>query len=135
LLHTLNDLETEQAQILLRRTPSDPDAQAIARRIADVDGQLRGWTQTYLRGPEGHAAAPAAQVKSKRRLAASLPATGMEEERLSRRPKLLSDVYTLLETRLQEARIAESAADPGVTIVDRAGLPDEPVWPRPFLIL
>ncbi|HWA15728.1 MAG TPA: polysaccharide biosynthesis tyrosine autokinase [Gemmatimonadales bacterium] len=135
LLHTLNELETQQAQILLRRTPTDPDAKAIASRIADVDGQLRGWTRTYLQGLESHVASLDAQVSSKRRSAAALPAKGMEEERLSRRPKLLSEVYSLLETRLQEARIAESAADPGVTIVDRAGVPDKPVWPRPFLIL
>jgi capsular exopolysaccharide synthesis family protein len=135
LLHTLNELETQQAQILLRRTPTDPDAKAIASRIADVDGQLRGWTRTYLQGLQSHVASLDVQVNSKRRSAASLPAKGMEEERLSRRPKLLSDVYSLLETRLQEARIAESSADPGVTIIDRAGIPDEPVWPRPFLIL
>lgn len=135
LLHTLNELETQQAQILLRRTPTDPDAKAISSRIADVDGQLRGWTRTYLQGLESHVASLDAQVSSKRRSAAALPAKGMEEERLSRKPKLLSDVYSLLETRLQEARIAESAADPGVTIIDRAGIPDEPVWPRPFLIL
>lgn len=135
LLHTLNDLETEQAQMLLRRTPADPDAKAIASRIDDVDGQLRGWTRTYLRGLESHVSSLDAQVRSKTRSAASLPAKGMEEERLSRRPRMLGDVYSLLETRLQEARIAESAADPGVTIIDRAGVPEEPVWPRPFLVL
>jgi capsular exopolysaccharide synthesis family protein len=135
LLHTLNDLETQQAQILLRRTPTDPDAKAIASRISDVDAQLRGWTRTYLQGLSSHVASLDAQVSTKRRAAATLPAKGMEEERLSRRPKMLSEVYSLVETRLQEARIAQSAADPGVTIIDRAGLPDEPVWPRPFLIL
>lgn len=36
---------------------------------------------------------------------------------------------------MQEARIAESAADPGVTVIDRAGIPELPVWPRPLLIL
>lgn len=135
LLHTLNDLETQEAQILLRRTPTDPDAKAIAQRISDVDGQLRGWTQTYLKGLESHVSSLDAQVSSKRSAAATLPGKGMEEERLSRKPRLLNDVYSLLETRLQEARIAESAADPGVTIIDRAGVPDRPVWPRPFLIL
>jgi capsular exopolysaccharide synthesis family protein len=135
LLHTLNDLETQQAQILLRRTPADPDAKAIAGRISDVDGQLRNWTKTYLQGLQSHVTSLDAQVSSKTRSAASLPAKGMEEERLSRRPRMLGDVYSLLETRLQEARIAESAADPGVTIIDRAGVPEKPVWPRPFLIL
>jgi tyrosine-protein kinase Etk/Wzc len=59
----------------------------------------------------------------------------MDEERLSRKPKLLSDVYAMVQTRLQEARIAENAADPGVRIIDRAELPTIPVWPRKSLIL
>jgi hypothetical protein len=59
----------------------------------------------------------------------------MDEERLARKPRVLSDVYAMVTTRLQEARIAENAADPGVRMVDQAEIPGVPVWPRPGLIL
>lgn len=135
LLGTLSKLENERSDLLMRRTPADPDAQANAARIAQVDAQLRSLTQTYLAGLQNQVASFDGALGSRAARASRIPTKSMEEERLSRNPRVLGDVYSMVQTRLQEARIAESAADPGVTVIDRAGIPDAPVWPRTSLIL
>ena len=42
LLHTLDDLEGQRTDLLLRRTPKDPDVQALNHQIGEADDQLRG---------------------------------------------------------------------------------------------
>lgn len=135
LLRTLAELENERAELLVRRTPKDPDARANEQRIAGVDDQLRGMTLTYLAGLKNQVASLDGALSRQAAVGSRLPGKSMEEERLSRRPKVLGEVYALVETRLQEARIAESAADPAATVIDRAGIPEAPVWPRTGLIL
>lgn len=134
-LHTLSDLEDQRSQLLERRTPQDPDVVAIDRRIGDVDAALRGLTNTYLEGLNNQLSSLDKSMATQGARAARIPSQTMDEERLSRKPKLLSDVYAMVQTRLQEARIAENAADPGVRMIDHADLPTIPVWPRKSLIL
>lgn len=134
-LHTLSDLEDQRAQLLERRTAQDPDVMALDHRIRDVDAQLRGLTNTYLQGLDNQLGSLDASLKAQHARAARIPTQSMDEERLSRKPRLLSDVYAMVQTRLQEARIAENAADPGVRMVDQASVPTIPVWPRASLVL
>jgi tyrosine-protein kinase Etk/Wzc len=135
LLTTLIQLEDERSDLLLRRTAKDPDVVANRSKIAEVDQQLRGMTLSYLSGLKNQVTSYDAALRARRSASASIPRKAMEEERLSRRPKVLGDVYALVETKLQEARIAEGAADPGVMILDRATIPTDPAWPRKGLIL
>lgn len=134
-LHTLSDLEDQRSQLMERRTAQDPDVVALDHRIADVDAALRGLTNTYLSGLNNQLSSLDQSLTTQRARASRIPTQSMDEERLSRRPKLLSDVYAMVQTRLQEARIAENAADPGVRMIDRAETPTIPVWPRANLIL
>jgi capsular exopolysaccharide synthesis family protein len=134
-LHTLSDLEDQRAQLMERRTAQDPDVVALDRRIGDVDAALRGLTNTYLAGLNNQLGSLDQSLATQRARGARIPTQSMDEERLSRKPKLLSDVYAMIQTRLQEARIAENAADPGVRMIDRAEVPTIPVWPRANLIL
>lgn len=133
-LHTLSDLEDQRAQLLQRRTPQDPDVRMLDRRIGDVDAQLRGVTNAYLEGLNNQINSLDNSLRTQAAKAARIPTKSMDEERLARRPRLLGDVYAMVQTRLQEARIAENAADPGVRMIDRAELPTRPVWPRANLI-
>lgn len=134
-LHNLSDLEDQRAQLMERRTAQDPDVVALDRRIGDVDAALRGLTNTYLEGLNNQLGSLDQSLSVQRARAARIPTQSMDEERLSRKPKLLSDVYAMVQTRLQEARIAENAADPGVRLIDRAEVPTIPVWPRAGIIL
>ncbi|HEY3933473.1 MAG TPA: polysaccharide biosynthesis tyrosine autokinase [Gemmatimonadales bacterium] len=135
LLHSVDDLQGQRTELLLRRTSNDPDVQALDRRIADADRQLRRMTRTYLAGLSNQVGALDRSIATQTKAAASIPEKSMTEDQLSRRPKVLEDVYSLVETRLQEARIAESVADPGVSIIDASTSTGLPVWPRPGLIM
>ena len=134
-LRALDDLEGQRTELLLRRTAKDPDVIALSQRIGTTDAQLRSLTLTYLAGLGQQVTALDQALGTEAQVAASLPGKNMTEDQLSRKPKVLSDVYTLVETRLQEARIAESVANPGVSIVDRPGVPTSPVWPRRGLLI
>lgn len=134
-LHTLSDLEDQRAELLERRTAQDPEVKMLERRIGDVDAQLRGVTNTYLEGLRNQIGSLDGSLQRERAKASRIPTKSMDEERLSRKPRLLGDVYAMVQTRLQEARIAESAADPGVRMIDRAEVPARPVWPRANLVL
>lgn len=134
-LHTLNDLEQQRSQLLERRTAQDPDVQALTRRIDDVDAGLRGLTNAYLEGLNNQLSSLEGSIRTQQGQLSRIPSKTMNEERLARKPRLLGDVYSMVQTRLQDARIAESAADPGVRMVDKAQVPTLPVWPRANLIL
>ncbi len=134
-LHTLSELDQQRSQLLERRTAQDPDVIALTRRIGDVDAQLRGITNAYLEGLTNQLSSLDGSRRVQRGRLSQIPSKSMDEERLARKPKLLGEVYSMVQTRLQEARIAESAADPGVRLVDRAEVPTLPVWPRANLVL
>jgi capsular exopolysaccharide synthesis family protein len=135
LLHSLDDLEGQRTDLLLRRTQKDPDVQAVNRKIGEADEQLRGITQTYLAGLTQQVQSLDHALGVQAQAAATLPGKNMQEDELTRKPKVLNDVYSLVETRLQDARIAEIAANPGVSIIDRPTVPTTPVWPRRGLLL
>ncbi|HEX3927060.1 MAG TPA: polysaccharide biosynthesis tyrosine autokinase [Gemmatimonadales bacterium] len=134
LLHTVSDLEGQRTEMLLRRTPQDPDVKAIDEQLQNADQQLRGLTQTYLAGLGRQVTALDQALAGQAAIAATLPGKSTQEDELSRRPKVLNDVYSVVETRLQEARIAESVVNPGVSIIERPVTPTAPVWPRRGLL-
>ncbi len=59
-----------------------------------------------------------------------LPAQELELARLTRDAKVLEELYILLRTRREEARITEAMQTADVQIIDRATLPERPVKPR-----
>jgi tyrosine-protein kinase Etk/Wzc len=64
-----------------------------------------------------------------------MPRKELQYTRLERQPAVLKDMYTLLQTRLKEAEIAEAAEDAGVSIVDPAIPARRPIQPRTGLSL
>ncbi len=60
----------------------------------------------------------------------SLPAQELELARLMREAKVLEELYILLRTRREEARISEAMQTADVQVIDRAIVPDIPVKPR-----
>ncbi len=133
LLRSAAQLEDQRTQLLTRRTTRDPDVQILDNRIHDLDAQLQGIAVTYLEGTTNKVQSLDSALKSDNQAMASIPAREIKFARLERTPKVLQDISTLLQTRLQEASIAEAAGDPSFQIVDLATAPMKASWPKPAL--
>lgn len=134
-LASLSTLEDERANLLARRTHQDPDVQALDGRIQDIEGQLRTIGETYLLGLTNQVAALDGTLAQFGQQLERVPAKEIEYARLERRPKILEDIFTLLQTRLKEAEITQAVEDPSVRVVDAAILPMDPIRPnKPFVL-
>lgn len=130
LLSSLNDLENRRVDLALRRTEQNADLEAVDTRIADIERQLHAIASSYEQGL-------AVQIRSldgtqnqlTRRLAA-IPGEQIQSARLERERTGIEDVWQMLQTRLQEAEVAEAVKLPSVRIVDAASLPFRPAAPR-----
>lgn len=134
-LRALTDLEDQRSALLVRRTPKDPDVIALTSRIKELEQQLQSVGETYLQGLTNQVAALDASLAQFGAQLQRIPAKEVEFARLERRPKILEEIYTLLQTRLKEAEITEAAEDPTVRVVDAAILPINPVRPNKGLVI
>ncbi len=129
MLTTLIQLENERTELLERRTPQDPDVQAITARIQGIEEQIHEISQTYhqslsqelssLSGSLGRAGGELREIPSKQ----------VGFVRLQRQTDLLEQIYTLLQTKLKEAEISEAVEDPNVRVLDAALVPGAPISP------
>lgn len=133
ILQSLNQLENERSQLLLRRNPGNADVVALAGRIYDLDHQLTQMATAYLAGLDSKLASINASVQSFGRQIETIPAREIAFARLSRNEKLLEDISTLLQTRLKEAEIKEAVQPGDVRVIDRALVPGAPISPRPAI--
>lgn len=135
LLRSLADVEQQETELLKRRTLQDPDVQELVRRQRNLEDQLRGIAETYLEGLTAHVTSlDAALVESGRRME-KIPAKEVEYARLRRAPEILTQMVTLLQTRLKEAQIAQAVDEPGMRVVDAAYASAKPVRPKPAIDL
>lgn len=135
LLRTLNEANQQRSQLLQRRTMQDPDVVNLTERIRDIEAQLRGTASTYLQGLTQQVRALDQTLTRFGTELERIPAKEVQLARLQRDQTVLEEVFTLLQNRLQEARILEAVEDASVRIVDPAILPPEPVKPRTLLNL
>jgi len=135
LLGNLNEAVSARSQLLQRRTLEDPDVMNLTLRIQDVETQLRSTATTYLQGLENQVAGYDRTLEQVGIDLERIPSEQIQQERLTREKTVLDEIYTLLQTRLQEARILEAVQDATVRIVDPAILPADPIKPRAALNL
>lgn len=135
LMRTLSDANNERSQLLQRRTLQDPDVVNLTQRIRDIEIQLRATATTYLGGLSQQVAAFDQTLARFATDLERIPGKEVQLIRLQREQTVLEEVYTLLQNRLQEARILEAVDDASVRVVDPAILPTEPVKPRRLLNL
>lgn len=126
-LRSLAEVENQRTQLLARRKLSDPDVEVLSSRIRELEGQLESFVVTYLAGLSSQVASIDASLSQFGAQLEELPANEVEFARLSRRPKVLGEMYALLQTRLKEAEIAQATDDGTVRVVDQARLPTSPV--------
>jgi tyrosine-protein kinase Etk/Wzc len=131
----LTRLEDQRAQLLTRRTPTNADVRAVDDRISELESQLHRMATNYLGSLETELAATDAALARFDRELSTVPAKETELERQLREQKLLSEIYTALQTRLKEAEV-KAAIDPGrVRIVDAAMVAYKPAQPKPAVNL
>jgi capsular exopolysaccharide synthesis family protein len=135
LLRSLSALEDQRADLLSRRTPNDPDVKALSERISELEEQLRTTVTTYLQGLTNQTASLDTTLSHYGQQLSRVPYRQLEFERLERQPKILNDMYGLLQTRLKEAEIAQAVQDASVRVVDPAIAPLVPIKPRRAMVV
>lgn len=135
LLRSLSAVEDQRAGLLTRRTRNDPDVQTLDTRIAELEEQLHSIAATYLQGLTNQRASLDQTLAQYSVALSHIPSKEIEFARLSRTPKVLEDIYILLQTRLQEAQIAQAVEDPSVRVIDRANASILPVKPKKELTI
>ncbi|HEX6940747.1 MAG TPA: polysaccharide biosynthesis tyrosine autokinase [Longimicrobiales bacterium] len=135
LLRSLAEVENQRANLLRTLTMQHPDVQILTGRIRELENQLRSIAVTYLQGLTNQVASLDATLARFGDQLAEIPAKEVQFARLKRQTVVLEEIYTLLQTRLKEAEIAQAVDDPTVRVVDPAVRPLEPIRPRTLLNL
>jgi capsular exopolysaccharide synthesis family protein len=130
LFRSLGELDNERAQLLNMRTEIDSDVLVLTGRIRELETQVRTIAENYLEGLGNQVASIDGNLALFRTDLQRVPAREIEVARRTRRADVLDDIFRLLQTRLQEAQIAEAIDDPTVRIVEPAMLPIDPIRPR-----
>ncbi len=129
LLESLNTLEGSRSELLIRRTPKDPEVMALTDQIVAIEKQVRSLVLTYMEGLKQQVAAADKTLLQSSAELRRIPAEEVRLAELQRRTQVLGDLFTLLQTKRKEAEIAEAVEDPSAQIVDFAQRPDKPVSP------
>jgi tyrosine-protein kinase Etk/Wzc len=120
---------------MVRLTPVHPDVLAVQERIFALEAQLGAIARSYRQSLADQVASMDAVLDEFGSELEAIPEKEVQFARLERQTRLLAELYTLLQTRLKEAQVAEAVEDPTVRVVERAILPLEPVRPRPLQYL
>ena len=132
LLNALVDAEIEKSS-KISATAEDPDMKILNAKISDLESQLRAITNTYLQGLGNQVEALDATLGTFGRRLSTIPRKQLEYARLERNVKSLETVHDLLQSRLNEAEIAEAVTDASVRVVDSAVTPYAPSSPMPMV--
>ena len=135
LLTNLQQVEGQRSELMVRRTPDDPEVQALNGRIGELEGQLKSVATTYLEGLSNTVTSMDTALAGFGQQLSQLPRKELRYIQLDRQPKVLAEMYSLLQTRLKEAEIAQAIDDPSVQVVDHAVAPLEAVSPKKALLV
>ena len=135
-LTTLASKEAEARAMRLQFADTYPPLQRLNAEIADL--RLRT-VPTLVRKLDAELAAQVRDADSRIASAShdlqQIPARAIEEARLQRDVAIAENLYTTLQQRYQEARLAEVSSIPDVRILDRAVRPDRPLQNKAMMVL
>jgi succinoglycan biosynthesis transport protein ExoP len=132
-LGSLTSAEERHSVLRERRTLDDPEVQALRSRITQIHTQIEVLVGTYLQGLTNQVAALDTVMAQSDAKLQSIPTKEMRLAELERNAKSREAIYSMLQSRLQEAQIAAAASDLSVRLVDPGVIPRKPVAPRPLL--
>jgi len=131
LTQALKELATKQADLrALKYRYSDayPPVQRLAGEIATLERQTLPALARALAGELAMREAELGRrVDADSRNLRQIPPRAIEEARLRRGVTLAENLYTTLQQRYEEARVADASTIPDVRILDRAVVPQRPV--------
>lgn len=129
LLGALAQVETQRADMLIRRTPADVDVQALTGRVREIEAQLQGIAESFHQGLANQVAALEDEASRFGAQLDALPLKELQSARRERDARMLNELWVLVQTRLKESEITGSVGDPTVRLVDAAVPPLRPVSP------
>lgn len=128
-LQTLSEARSRRDSLLLRRTATDELVVQINRQIADIERDVLEAARSYLAGLESQIRFLDSTITTSDRSLGDLPATERELGELQRQAKVLADLYTVVQSRLKEAEIAQAVDDSRLRMLDSAETPAGPIKP------
>ncbi len=130
LVESLVELEDRRSELAVRRTDEDPELASVDQRVGEIELQLLSIAEGYQASLAAQIASLGETIVEQGRDLAAVPEQQVESARLERRVSVLEDLYRYLQTRLQEAQVAEAVTLPSVRIVDQPSVPFEAAWPN-----
>jgi succinoglycan biosynthesis transport protein ExoP len=131
LSQALKELTTKQADLRsmkYRYSDAYPPVQRLAAEIATLEGQtIPALARGLARELATREAELGRRVDADSRNLRQIPPRVLEEARLRRAVTLAENLYTTLQQRYEEARLAEASTIPEVRILDRAVVSQRPV--------
>lgn len=135
ILVSLNRLEDERSELLVRRTPQDGEVAGRSARIAELETQLFRLASNYLGTMDTRITSADAMLQQFASGLDAVPARDEEFLRLTREQALLAEVYSTLQVRLKQAEVSEALDTGDVRVIDYGLVAEEPVFPRPAVSL
>jgi tyrosine-protein kinase Etk/Wzc len=132
ILQELIAADRAKTELLVRVTPNHPDMIVVNNRIVQLEEQLGAIGRNYLGSLNDQIASVDAVLVRFGSELEQIPEREVQFSRLERQVTMLAELYTMLQTRLKEAQVAEAVEDPAVRVVETAILPIKPVSPRPM---
>lgn len=127
----LGELNSKQAELRALRYRYSDQYPPVQRLMGEIATLKRQTIPTLARGLSGELAARDAELSRRldtdSRNLRAIPPRAIEEARLRRGVTLAENLYTTLQTRFEEARLAEASTVPDVRILDHAVVPQRPV--------
>lgn len=131
ILNTLTELENQRTQLLVRRTTENLDVQGLDQRIRELELHLYRVAQNHLESLNSQIRSEDASLSRFGTQIQLIPRREVQFARLARDQDLLTQMYTLLQTRLKEAEIRRAVEPVTVEVIDEALVPRRPYMPRP----
>ncbi|HST57754.1 MAG TPA: polysaccharide biosynthesis tyrosine autokinase, partial [Longimicrobium sp.] len=132
LVGAITNLENRRTELLVQRTESHPEVVGINERVEQLEDQLYRTARGYLESLNTELASIDAELSRFGAQMETIPARELEFARRQREQELLAELYTLLQTRLKEAEIADAVEPTNIRVLDTALVPDRPVSPVPL---
>ena len=128
-LAALSDQENQRATILVRRTRDVPEVQQITARIREIETQIDYLTRRHLLDLGSQVARIDSTLSVSGIESAAQPVAQLDLARLERQNKANEQLFTMVQSRLKEAEIAQAVDDSRLRILDPAEFPGAPIKP------
>jgi capsular exopolysaccharide synthesis family protein len=122
-VNRLGLLIDERTQLLSRRMPTDPDVQALDRRIDAVQDVIEDRARRFLGSVNAQIGVIEGRIAGLEEARRRIPEQQLTFERLERNRRVLEDLSMMVQTRLKEAEITAAVQDSTAQVLDEAAGP------------